>query len=713
MALLMWVPLSIPHFHSPSFTSHKHKHKSTTTTTTTLPKASLNINNHNHNHTNDVALLWFKHDLRFDDHPALVSSASQYHTVLPLYIFDHRIISRFSDETLQLVLLALKDLKTCLQNQGSNLMIRYGDAETIISKIVSESIDVFAEEEVEFNLRQMIGSVEECLANLSFPRGRGSTTQLILWQTPFYDIENLKKFPAFYSDFKKLNLNPTSPLATPVLPHLDINMDWGSIPTYDELRKYSMSVNSCESNEVWQSAKRISAKSVLSRGRINQVEMPNDVGEGSSNSNSHEGAQIDITFKGRRVNAENSVFLSREGTVVGGGTSVILNALGAYLRDLEGTSRGDWQEVHEKLRKAENRSGASFGALFRSALSLGILSRRRVYYEAIKYEKERNAGFLSPFGYSAATVAAAVETVCVMEWYQLLASKSHTDSGRINSVHTWRWKDYLIQYTALGQEGPAVLLVHGFGAFLEHYRDNMTPVSDGGNRVWAITLLGFGKSEKPNVVYTELMWAEMLRDFIIDVVGEPVHLVGNSIGGYFAAIVAGVWPSLARSIVLINTAGSVMPGNPSVLVNEERQISRAAWLGSRLLLFYLRLRLGNIVQNCYPRNRERVDDWLINEMLRASHDPGVLVVLESVFSFNLSIPLNYLFKSFGGKVLIIQGMKDPLSNSELKLSMLREQCNEIEIKELDAGHCPHDERPDEVNSIICEWTVNMENVQTC
>lgn len=66
---------------------------------------------------------------------------------------------------------------------------------------------------------------------------------------------------------------------------------------------------------------------------------------------------------------------------------------------------------------------------------------------------------------------------------------------------------------------------------MEHYRDNICELARGGNRVWAITLLGFGKSEKPNIVYTELMWAELLRDFIVDVVGEPVHLVGNSIGG--------------------------------------------------------------------------------------------------------------------------------------------------------------------------------------
>ncbi|KAF9613633.1 hypothetical protein IFM89_009459 [Coptis chinensis] len=43
-----------------------------------------------------------------------------------------------------------------------------------------------------------------------------------------------------------------------------------------------------------------------------------------------------------------------------------------------------------------------------------------------------------------------------------------------------------------------------------------------------------------------------------------------------------------------------------------------------------------------------------------------------------------------------------------KLSELRECCIGIEIRELDAGHCPHDERLEEVNSFICEWAVNME-----
>lgn len=92
-------------------------------------------------------------------------------------------------------------------------------------------------------------------------------------------------------------------------------------------------------------------------------------------------------------------------------------------------------------------------------------------------------------------------------------------------------KLFYFQYTVVGHQGPAVLLVHGFGAFLEHYRDNISGIADDGNRVWAITMLGFGKSEKPNIIYAELVWAELLRDFVVDVVGEPVNLIGNSIGG--------------------------------------------------------------------------------------------------------------------------------------------------------------------------------------
>lgn len=638
---------------------------------------------------NSTAILWFKQDLRVDDHPGLLA-VSKYRAVVPLYVFDHRILSRYSDEMLELVVFALEDLRQFLKEKGSNLMFRFGNAESVLQELVTkvQATDVYTEEEVEYELVRITDIVKGTLEKIS---SLEEGPRISLWQTPFYKIKDLKDLPASYEDFKKLELPPTSPILAPALPGVGIDLHWGPLPTVDDLKEF-MNNNPCKSEDSWRAIKEISAETTLQERFSKSGQRNKD----------------NLNFKySKRKKLDKSVFVTQKANIVGGGTNAILNALAGYLRYLEGTARDDWQEVHERLRDAESRNGSSFLKLFGPALCLGIISRRRVYYEAIKYEKERNAGFLSPFGYSAVTVAAAADAVCSMEWYWLVALKCQiSDEGRY-SIRIWRWKGYLIQYTVVGHGGPAVLLVHGFGAFLEHYRDNMNGIAKGGNKVWAITVLGFGKSEKPNIVYTEIMWAELLRDFIIEVVGEPVHLVGNSIGGYFVAIVACFWPTLALSTVLVNSAGNVIPGFSSGQVSGERQASGAAWVGARLLLFYLRLNLKNILKNCYPTRSERADDWLIKEMLRASHDPGVLVVLESVLSFNLSIPLNYLLSGFEEKVLIIQGMKDPISDSKTKLAMLKEHCNGVEIRELDSGHCPHDELPDEVNSIICEWIANV------
>ncbi|GFY84322.1 DNA photolyase [Actinidia rufa] len=482
-----------------------------------------------------AAVLWFKHDLRLDDHPGL-AAASRFRKVVPLYVFDRRILSRFSDEMLEVLLFALEDLRKSLKDQGSGLLIRFGTAENVIQELVKEvkATSIFVEEEVEYELCRLMDLVREAIAKMSFPKGN---PRFVLWNTPLYDIKNLKDLPESYHEFKKLKFSAISPILPPKLPNFEMDLTWGSIPTLDDLKKF---MNDCQakSKDSWTSIREISAETVLHKNQFvpssNQVEGLHLAKSGEiKQNNSYEHSQSKI---------QESVFVTQSRNIVGGGTTGVLNALAAYLRYLEGTVRDDWKEVHEKLRNAESREGASFGTLFGSALGLGIISRRRAHYEATKYEKERNAGFLSPFGYSAATIAAVADTI------------------------------YSMEYAVVGDEGPAILLVHGFGAFLEHYRDNISGIAEGGNRVWAITLLGFGKSEKPNVVYTEVMWAELLKDFIIEVVGEPVHLVGNSMGGYFVAIVAGLWPAAAKSVVLINTAGNVVPQYSSVPFSEVRKL---------------------------------------------------------------------------------------------------------------------------------------------
>lgn len=596
---------------------------------------------------------------------------------------------------LEIVLLALESLRYSLRDRGLDLLIKFGDAESVLRELVVqvEATHVFAEEEVEHELCVLMDDVSQTLSTLT------RSPNLTVWRTPFYDIKNLEALPESYDEFRKLQLPVTSPLSSPTLPCLEPELNWGTMPTFDALKEFMNSNRLYEPSKDWDSIKNTTAEAIF-RAKFSRR---------GSNEN------YPSLNEPRTERMGKSFFSTQRGkNFMRGGTEGVLNALAAYIRYNEGTSRDDWQALHEMVRNSESRDGASFIKLFGPAIHLGIISKRKVHYEAIKYEKERNAGFLSPFGYSARTVAAAVDAVVSSEWYWLMGLKSKGRRLGSHSYRTWRWNGFLVQYTVVGCEGPAILLVHGFGAFLEHFRDNMDGLAEGGNQVWAITMLGFGSSEKPNVVYSEQMWAELLRDFIVEVLGRPVHLVGNSIGGYIVAIVACLWPALVKSVVLINSAGTVIPGYSFLCFKKDRQVSVAAWLGARLLLSYLRLKTKDILKNCYPTRTERADDWLINEMLRASKDPGGLVLLESIFSFDLSVPLNYLLKGLEERVLIIQGMKDPIYNSKSLLGMLKEHCVGVVIKELDAGHCPHDELPKEVNSILCEWIVRIESkIKVC
>ena len=71
---------------------------------------------------------------------------------------------------------------------------------------------------------------------------------------------------------------------------------------------------------------------------------------------------------------------------------------------------------------------------------------------------------------------------------------------------------------AAGDNGPPVLLVHGFGASAYHWRYNI-PALASSHRVYAVDLLGFGWSDKPLIPgYADYsVWQDQLAAFIREV----------------------------------------------------------------------------------------------------------------------------------------------------------------------------------------------------
>uniref|UniRef100_A0ACD5Y729 Uncharacterized protein n=1 Tax=Avena sativa TaxID=4498 RepID=A0ACD5Y729_AVESA len=675
-----------------------------------------------------AALVWFKHDLRVDDHPGLVAAcAERRRPVVPLYVFDRRILAGYSDTMLELLLFALKDLKSTLKLQQSDLLIALGNAEDVVLKLANEvqAGVIYTEEEVEHSVHTVLANVESSLSNGSFTRG--NPPEMEVWSAPLYNYKSLRELSASRDQFLKEKLPMTIPLSCPTFPALNVGLDTGSLPTLDELKVFLKESRTPQDD--WVPIMSMPARSIL-KDILSQRKIKSNVTLSVSDGGNIEDITTNADASGRRI--KDSFFASVSSLEVRGGTDIALDALAAFLKYLEGTGKASWQELHDKVRFAETRDGASFYTLFGAAIQLGVISRRRVYQETIQYERDRNAGFLSPFGYSTPTVTSAVDAICSLEWSWLLASKSQLCIEGKYPLKFWRWKGYLIQIRTPLCRWVIILYTSQLASYRLTRLPNETckieasihkgctaqvhiiffrKLKQGENdlfppaqiRFWAITLLGFGRSEKPNVDYSELLWSELLRDFIVDVVSEPVHLVGNSIGGYICAIAAGLWPSLANSLVLLNSAGSVVPSYSFIPLSKEGRSSWLSRLQARLILLFLRSRAGGILKKYYPTRTERVDKPLVDEIIRASYDPGATTVIESIFNFNLSIPLNFLFDSFGGNILVIQGMKDPLTKSESFVSMLREHCSKVQIRELNAGHAPHDEVPDQVNSLLSEW----------
>ena len=59
-------------------------------------------------------------------------------------------------------------------------------------------------------------------------------------------------------------------------------------------------------------------------------------------------------------------------------------------------------------------------------------------------------------------------------------------------------KTHKINYRVEGKPtDPPILLIHGFGANVNHFRYNFPALTEAGYRVYAVDLLGFGGSDKP------------------------------------------------------------------------------------------------------------------------------------------------------------------------------------------------------------------------
>ena len=264
-------------------------------------------------------------------------------------------------------------------------------------------------------------------------------------------------------------------------------------------------------------------------------------------------------------------------------------------------------------------------------------------------------------------------------------------------------------------EGPALLLVHGFGASTDHWRHNI-PVLAERHEVHALDLLGFGRSAKPaGLPYGGALWRDQLEAYVRDEIRRPTVLVGNSLGGY-AALAAGVaLEQLSAGVVLINAAGPFSdeqrpPTGWGAIAR--RTIGGALFRSPPLQrLLFENLRRPATIRRTLNRvyvDRTNVDEALVQSILGPSRDAGAFGVFRTVFDLPRGEPLDHLFTQLSSPLLLIWGMQDPWINAPgRRASFLRHAPQSTREVLLEAGHCPHDEVPEKVNASLLEWMASL------
>jgi pimeloyl-ACP methyl ester carboxylesterase len=282
------------------------------------------------------------------------------------------------------------------------------------------------------------------------------------------------------------------------------------------------------------------------------------------------------------------------------------------------------------------------------------------------------------------------------------------------ATQTWTWRGFPITYQGSGNQGACVVLIHGFGAGVGHWRKNL-PVLAQDCRVFAIDLLGFGGSAKPapsqDVQYTFETWAAQVAEFCQQVVGQPAFLVGNSVGCIVAMQAAVDFPDWVRGVALLNCSlrllhdrrRATQPWFKRVGAPLLQQVLKTQWIGETFFKQVAqRETVRKILLKAYAR-KEAVTDELLDLLMAPAQDQGAAAVFIAFTGYSQGPLPEDLLAKLPCPAFFLWGEADPWE----PIALGRDLANFPSVQQFiplpGVGHCPQDEAPELVNPILQKW----------
>ncbi|MBE9140633.1 alpha/beta fold hydrolase [Nodosilinea sp. LEGE 07088] len=279
----------------------------------------------------------------------------------------------------------------------------------------------------------------------------------------------------------------------------------------------------------------------------------------------------------------------------------------------------------------------------------------------------------------------------------------------------WYWRGWRIRYWFHpGPEEttvPPLLLIHGFGANLNQWRHNLPALSQVAP-VYALDLLGFGDSQKAATLYGAELWAAEVTDFIQTMIGQPVALVGHSLGALVALTATHNQADWVRQLALI-----------TLPLGADREDLVAGWVAKLALTIESLVANPLLLRSLFAVVRrpsvlrralagiytvpERVDEELIDLFAIPPGDRGaartLCYLVRSRTDPGFSPSIKTMVAALTVPTLLLWGDRDrvvPVAQAQGLATLSPQLTTEVWPG---VGHCLYDEIDAEFNARIAAW----------
>lgn len=288
---------------------------------------------------------------------------------------------------------------------------------------------------------------------------------------------------------------------------------------------------------------------------------------------------------------------------------------------------------------------------------------------------------------------------------------------RIGHQRDWVWRGWQTRYTYMRPllpqpESTPLILIHGFGASIGHWRQNLAVLGEH-HPVYALDMLGFGASEKAPISYKVSLWVEQVYDFWRTFIQKPVVLIGNSIGSLVTLTAAARHPDMVKGIVMLSLPDPSLEEEavPSFLRPVVAAIKSVVASPPILKTVFRVVRRPSMVRRWASlayANPESVTDELVDILIGPAQDRGSArafsATIKAMTSPEAGINVKTLLSNLKIPMLLIWGQKDRMIPPGLARRFMEYNPNYLQLLEIaNVGHCPHDECPEQVNDAILIW----------